>query len=188
MRPVIVTPPATEPVSLTEAQTHLRISGEADYVNSLITSARVQVERYLNRALITQTWDVYYSFWSYDMRLPYAPVQSVTSVKYFDLDGNEQTLSSSLYWTVTSADPAAIVRKYETTWPELQYGRPDAIVIRIVCGYGAASAVPEPIKHAIKLLMTDMYENRGTQVIGTSATKIPNYITDLIHSYKIYEF
>src|SRR5690606_1141690 len=127
MRPVIVTPPETEPINLDEAREHLRITGQDDYVTSLIQSARVQVERYLNRALITQTWDVYYSFWSYEMRLPYAPVQSVTSVKYFDLDGAENTLSDSLYWKVLSADPAAVVRKYETTWPELQYGRPDAI-------------------------------------------------------------
>jgi uncharacterized phiE125 gp8 family phage protein len=57
-----------------------------------------------------------------------------------------------------------------------------------VVGYGlSGTSVPEEIKHAIKLLITDMYENRGTVVMG-SVAKIPNYITDIIHSYKIYSF
>jgi uncharacterized phiE125 gp8 family phage protein len=57
-----------------------------------------------------------------------------------------------------------------------------------VVGYGlSGTSVPEEIKHAMKLIITDMYENRGTVVLG-SVAKIPNYITDLIHSYKIYHF
>lgn len=144
------------------------------------------VERYLQRALITQTWDVYYDDWC-EIKLPYSPLQSVTSIKYRDLDGVEQTLSSSLYY-VTKHEPAEVERVYDTTWPVLQYGRPQPIVIREVVGYGTTGAsVPEEIKSAMKLLITDLYENRGTVVIG-SVAKIPNYITDLIHSYKLYQF
>jgi len=55
-------------------------------------------------------------------------------------------------------------------------------------GYGdAVTDVPEEIRHAIKLLMTDLYENRGTIVLGT-VNRIPQYIIDLIHSYRIYTF
>lgn len=188
MKPVLVTAPATEPVSLQEAKDHLRISGTSEdtLITSLIESARIQVENYLNRALITQTWDVFYDEWKNEMLLPYPPVQSVTSVKYYDLDGAEQTLSASNYWSVTQSDPGSIVRKYETTWPELQYGRPSAIVVRIVVGYGAADDVPEPIKHGIKILLTDLYEQRGSVVVGANVTRNWKFVVDLIHQYKIY--
>jgi uncharacterized phiE125 gp8 family phage protein len=193
MTPVLITPPAAEPIDVAEVQTHLRVSGQTAEITRLIKAARGVVERYLNRALITQTWDAYYRNWC-ELKLPYPPlelgtVQTPTPpvVYYRDLDGNEQTLSSSLYH-LTKDEPAEIVRKYDTTWPELQYGHPQPVRIRVVVGYGAAgSAVPEEIKHAMKLIITDLYENRGTVVLGNVA-KIPNYITDLIHSYKIYHF
>lgn len=188
MNPVLVTAPSTEPVTLQEAKDHLRISGSSEdtLITNLIYAARVQVENYLNRALITQTWDVFYDEWKNEMLLPYPPVQSVTSVKYYDLNCVQQTLSASNYWAVTQADPGSIVRKYETSWPELQYGRPSAIVVRIVAGYGDADVIPEPIKHAIKILLTDLYENRGSVVVGTNVTRNWKFVVDLIHQYKIY--
>lgn len=185
---VLITPPAAEPVDITEVQTHLRVSGQSTEITRLIKAARGVVERYLNRALITQTWDAYYDSWC-DLKLPYPPLSITTApiVYYRDLDGAEQTLSSSLYH-ISKDEPAEIYRKDGVSWPDLQYANPNPVRIRCVVGYGAAgSSVPEEIKHAMKLIITDMYENRGTVVLG-SVAKIPNYITDLIHSYKIYHF
>jgi uncharacterized phiE125 gp8 family phage protein len=110
-------------------------------------------------------------------------------VTYKDLNGNSQTLTLSDYaHTVTAGVPGKIVKKYDATYPETEYGNPDAVVIRYVAGYGNAAAVPDDIKHAIKLIVTDLYEHRGTVVVGNIAHKIPGHITDLIHSYKVYEF
>ena len=56
----LITAPAEEPVSLTEAKTHLRVDTSADdtYIARLITSARAHVEEaILHRPLITQTWE-----------------------------------------------------------------------------------------------------------------------------------
>ncbi len=184
--PVLITAPTVEPLDIPEVQTHLRVSGQTGEIARMIKTARGMVERYLQRALITQTWDVYYEDWC-GIKIPYNPLQSVTTVKYRDLDGVEQTLSNTLYY-VTKHEPAEVERVYDTSWPTLQYGRPQPIVVRAVVGYGAdGTSVPEEIQHAMKLLITDLYENRGTVVMGTVA-KIPNYITDLIHSYKLYQF
>jgi uncharacterized phiE125 gp8 family phage protein len=188
MTPVLITAPAAEPLDTLEVQTHLRVSGQSAEITRLIKTARGMVERYLNRALITQTWDAYYVNWC-ELKLPYPPVSSSTApvVYYRDLDGVEQTLSSSLYH-ISKTEPAEITRKQGISWPDLEYQNHNPIRIRCVVGYGSTGAsVPEEIKHAMKLLITDMYENRGTVVIGV-ASKIPNYITDLIHSYKIYYF
>ncbi len=182
---VLTTAPEVEPVTLPEVQEHLRVSGQDEEISRLIKSARGIVERYLNRALITQEWDAYYDHWCNELRLPYPPLQTVDSVKYRDGEGAEQTLSASNYW-VTNNEPATIVRSYNTTWPQLQLGRPQAIKISVTVGYGDdPTNVPEEIRHAIKLVITDLYENRGTVVLGV-VNKIPNYIIDLIHSYRIY--
>jgi uncharacterized phiE125 gp8 family phage protein len=198
---VLVTAPASEPVTLTEAKTHLNVSGTSKdtYITSLIVAARGQVERYLNRALITQSWKVYYDCWKHELLIPFGKLQIADDtpgpaspvVKYYNLEGTLTTLTESdYYWVVNTTDPARIVRKYDATYPELQYGRPDAIEIAFTAGFGsAASAVPDEIKHAMKLLITNYYEHRGDVVIGSqTVAKIPSYITDLIHSYKLYEF
>jgi uncharacterized phiE125 gp8 family phage protein len=162
------------------------------YIGTLISTARRQIERYLNRALINQSWKVYYNCWKNELLIPFGSLSTVTSVKYYDTDGTLQTLTASTYyWVVTTEDPGRIVRKYEATYPELQYGRPDAIEIAFTAGYGAAaSAVPDEIKHAMKLLIGNYFENRSDLVVGSGVTamKLPSYVTDLIHSYKLYEF
>lgn len=194
---VLVSGPSEEPITTAEAKTHLHISGTSQdtYINTLIVTARRQLERYLNRVFITQDWKVYYDNWCNELLIPFGSLQYSTSadlvVKYYDINGAQQTLSEEdYYWVVKTTDPSRIVRKYDATYPELQYGRPDAIEIAFSAGYGdAATAIPDEIKHAMKLLITNYYEHRGNIVIGREqAQVIPSYITDLVHSYKLYSF
>jgi uncharacterized phiE125 gp8 family phage protein len=190
-RPVIYTQPTEEPLSLEEAKEHLNVrsSTQDAYIQSLIVTARKRLERYLQRALITQVWDLYLPCFHECIELPYPPLVSVGSVTYKDLDGDTQTLTlSDYYHTVTSDVPGKLVRKYGVTFPTTQYQNPDAVVIRYTVGYGDASAVPEDIKHAMKIMLTDYFENRGSMVIGNISHKIPGHITDLVHSYKVYQF
>jgi uncharacterized phiE125 gp8 family phage protein len=186
----IVTPPASEPVTLSEAKAQLSVTSSAHdtRITSLITTARRQVERYLKRALITQTWKVYYNCFHAVMELPYPPLQSVTHVKYYDDSGTLQTLSSDLYWEDLASEPGKIVRKYDAVYPELLAGRPNAVEIQYVAGYGDAEDVPEDIRHAILMLVTDYFDNRGEVVVGSIAQRIPGFIKDLVHDYRMYDF
>ena len=56
----LVSAPATEPVSLAEVKSYLRIDGTADdaVLTILIASARRSAEEYTKRAFITQTWQL----------------------------------------------------------------------------------------------------------------------------------
>jgi uncharacterized phiE125 gp8 family phage protein len=179
----LITAPTGEPVTLEEVKSHLRITNEDedDYISALIVTARKSIERYLNRALMTQTYDYYLENWKDVIRLPFPPLVSVTSVTY---NGN-LTLSTSVYDVVNYDDPGYIKRKYETSWPTLDV-RPDAVVIRYVCGYGDAQDVPEDIRHAILLTCGDLYAHRETILTDTRVFILRKYLTDLIHSYKIY--
>lgn len=198
----LITGPSSEPITLQEAQDHLNFrSGQEDYIDSLIVTARVSIERYLNRALITQEWKVFYDCWHGELKIPFGNLQLRASaigppavekrplVKYYNTDGDLTTLDEDdFYWVVNTTDPARIVRKYDAVYPQLQIGRPDAIEITFLCGFGSGpSDVPAPIKHAMKLLITDYFENKGTVVLG-SVNKIPDFVTDLIHTYKLYSF
>jgi len=186
---VITSGPSVEPLSVEEANTHLHVSGQDTYVSTLITVARRSIERFLNRTLITTTYKAYADKWDSVITLPYPTLQTVTSVKYYAPDGILTTLNpTDNYWVVNTDEPGQIIRKYDVTYPDLQDGKPDAIEIIYIAGYGLAVDVPADIKHAMKLLIANYYEQRSDVVVGTNATKIPNYITDLIHSYKIYKF
>lgn len=129
------------------------------------------------------------------MIIPFGNLQIVADesviIKYRDINGSLTTLTENDYfWVVNTTDPARIVRKYDAAYPELQYGRPDAIEIAFTAGYGATSAaIPDEIKHAMKLLIGNYFEQRSDVVIDRAqAQRIPSFITDLIHSYKLYSF
>lgn len=190
---VLKTAPTVEPITLADVQTHLKLSGETTYLTGLIKTARMMIERELNRSLILQTWTGYADRWGCELHIPYPPLIAVNSVKYYDLNGTLTTLSSANYWVDNKKQPGEIEYVYDFTPPELQYGRPNAIEVEFTAGFLGSgtdadkqAAVPEPLKHGMKVLITDMHEHRGQYVIGNNANKIPHYILDLIHSYKIY--
>lgn len=190
MNPVLVTPPASEPIDLATAKSHLEVVGtskNAD-ITSLITVARRNIERYLKRAMITQTWKVYYDCFNEEMILPFPPVQTLTHVKYYNTSGTLTTLASSNYFFDQFSEPARVIRGYDVTWPDLQEKKPNAVEIQFVCGYGDASDIPEDIIHAMKLLIEDYYDNRGEVVLGTFSQRIKGHISNLLHDYRIYRF
>ena len=174
MKTALVTAPTGEPLSVQEVKDHLRITHNDDpgYLGALITTARSYVENHCNRALITQTWDVFLDkfptcygyvrgdyFAGMEIRVPLPPLQSVTTLKYTDNDGVQQTWSSSNYTVDIKGIIARIVPAYGVSWPITRVV-PNAVEIRVVVGYGNASTVPQEIKQAMLLLISHWYENR----------------------------
>lgn len=191
---VLTSAPAVDPLTPAEAKTHLNLTGSSQdtYVGTLIKTATRAAEKYLNRVLITQSWKVYYDHWHFEMLIPFGKLQSVATVKYYNDAGNLAPLTESdFYWVVTTDEPGRIIRKYDAVFPVLQTGRPDAIEIAFTAGYGAsAAAIPEDIRHGIKLLITDYYEHRGSVVLSSRErpSVIPGHVANLLHPYKLYQF
>ena len=95
-----VTPPAGEPVSLSEAKLFLRVDtdDEDDVVTRAISAARQACEQFLSAALLPQTWS--YAVGQAGgcrVALPFGPVTSVTGVVVTDHAGNNTTLDSGSY-------------------------------------------------------------------------------------------
>jgi len=175
----IATAPSVEPVLIADAKVHCRVDADFtdddDYITGLIKVAREQVENFCSLQLITQTWEAYYPGWgSGEMELPFHPVQSVTSVEYTDLDGNEETFSSDEYILDSISEPCFITLADGCSFPAATLAKVNPVKITVVCGYGAAgSAVPGPICQAIKILVADMYENREQTLIGSIQSEFP---------------
>lgn len=184
----LITAPATEPVTLTEAKAHLRVdfSDDDTYIGVLITAARQWAEEFTRRAFVTQTWDLTGDTWPAGDRivLPLGNLQSVTSVTGTDESGTVTTVSSSSYVVDTSGEPGRIVLKSASAWPSTTV-RPGGFAVRFVCGYGAAAAVPEAVKAGIKLLIGHLYENREDVVVGVMATQVPMGARALLWPYRI---
>lgn len=191
----LVTAPAAEPITLAEAKAWIRQDSSDDdtLVASLVTAIREQVEGYLNRALVTQTWDLWMDAFC-DVEIPRAPLQSVTSITYTDDAGASQTLASSVYDVYTYHDAPGQVRlAYSQSWPSTRVVK-DAVKIRFVAGYADTSPiganVPQPIKHGILVTLAEYYENREISVVNNRAqiTQLPGHVERLLWPYRVMDF
>ncbi len=139
-------------------------------ITSNIITAREQLEGDTNRAYINQTITLKLDKFPSNgiIELPRPPLSSVTSIKYWDSDGVQQTVTASDYVVDTTSEPGRIGLATGKSWPTPR-GEIGDIEIIYVAGYGtAASDVPEGAKQAIKLLVGDLFEHRAIQIDHTS--------------------
>ena len=189
----LITAPSAEPFSTAEAKEHLRVdeSADDDLIDLLITAVRERFENDTSRALSTQTWEMYLDefpdSYSAGIVLAKAPVQSITSIKYIDDDGDEQTWDSSKYRVDLKSTPPRITPAYDESWPSARCVT-NAITIKFVAGYGDAADIPENINQALKTLMGHWYENRETIIIGTSAAPVPQTYDWLMAPHRVLRF
>lgn len=186
---VLLTPPASEPVSLDELKAHARISGNLDDVllGGLLKGARQWVEAYTRRALIAQTWALYLTGLPRTDRvaLSRGPVIVVNKIQFFDEDDEGQEWGTENYYVNNAAVPAEIVLRSGSVWPDATRCA-NGIVIEYVAGYGAnAESVPDEIKLAIRQLALHWYEHRGEASTSQTYAKAPLTIEALLAPYRI---
>jgi uncharacterized phiE125 gp8 family phage protein len=185
-----VTAPSTEPLSTAEAKLHLRVDIDDDdtIIARLITAARRKVEQYTRHALITQTWRMNMSGWPEDgdaFKVPLPPLQSVSSIKYKDTDGDESTWDSGEYIVDTDPTPGKVVLAHGESWPSTALYPTSPIAVTFVAGFGDASTdVPEDILAAMLLLIGHLYENREATVGVGNIQVLPLGVQSLLWDYR----
>lgn len=185
MRIAVVTPPAIEPVTSTEIKLALHIDDATEdaLISSWIKTGRELAEGFLRRALITQTIIVTYDdFPRTPFLLPRSPVQSITSITYYDTTNTSATVNLNSFIIDVSADPARIDLGYGEVWPAVVLRPMSGVVVRYVAGYGdAATAVPAAVKDAIMLYCGYRNENRTGEI-----TEVPRHFYDLLRPDRNY--
>lgn len=177
MRLSLTTAPLEEPIGLTDAKAHLRVTVDTEdvLITDWIRSARQEAERGSGRALVSQTWTGKMDHFpaSDEIVLPMPPLVSVTSVTYTDPDGDTQTFDSASYTVDTSGVHGRIYLNHGFFWPSIRIER-NAVSVVFVAGYGDASDVPDDIRAWMLLRIGQRYEHREGVVVGTIATKLPD--------------
>lgn len=199
---LLITGPTFEPITLAQAKVHLKTdpndTSEDAFIGNLITSVREQAEWYTRRVLCDQTWELRQNiFDKARIDLEKTPVRSITSIKYIDLAGIEQTIPTSptcIYSLVTGREPYAAQLGIYLIWP-VPRGDQDGIKIRFQCGYAYPDPetpaniidnIPASFKAAILLGIGHLYEHRESVVPGGTFHEMPMGFYDLLNPYRLF--
>jgi uncharacterized phiE125 gp8 family phage protein len=183
----LLTPPATEPITLADAKTHLKVDTTDDdaLITRLITAARARAEWHTGRALVTQTWRLWLDQWPCNgiMELPLPPLQTVSSVTVYAPDDSATVLNPATYQVDAASQPARLTLN-STVLPPTNARALNAVAVAFTAGYGdAASDVPPGICEAILELIAFLYENRGE-----APAELPLDILALLAPYRVFHF
>ena len=184
----------TELMTTEQAKLHLKedlVDADNDtYIDGLVKAARQWMELHTNRAFVTQTWTLSLDAWpdSGIFSLTPVPVISVTSVKYYDTDGVQQTLVSGTDYQVdVASEPARVALEPTATWPPIETDRLNAVEVIFVAGYGAAAAnVEVPLIHVNKLILAHLYAHPESVSEG-KLTEVPQGSEALLWPYRLEE-
>lgn len=184
MAAILIEPPVSEPISLSEAKNYLRVAHDAEdaLIASTISAARIQVESWTRRALITQTWRIVLDRWPSSATIvsPVSPLREVSAARVRDETGEAQPLDTDIFIANTASSPGLIVLDAGRV---IEPGQQTAgIEIDIEAGYGTAADVPAPLVQAIRLLLARRYEYRGESGRNDA---MPEGVAELIAPYRV---
>ena len=178
----VITPPVKYPVEPDEAMTWLKWDpsnlSDAQLIDEVIATATQMIEYYTARAIMTQTLEMHFVpeptveviagqlYSGYDslpstIKLWRPPLVSVasTGIKAVEENGTEHVQAATKYYVNTSSSNVGkIVLLSGSSWDYYPNG---SYKIQYVAGYGATvDKVPPPIRHAIKLMVSQLYGTR----------------------------
>lgn len=210
MQNILITGPATEPVSTDEAKAFLRFINhdtEDTFIAELIQAAREFFEEKTQLALINQTWRLTLddipskpskdSWWDgvregaiamlsepqRFIELPKSPLSSVTTFTAYAEDDTGTAFSD--FYADTGRRPGRIALRNGSVWPSATRGVAN-YVIDYVAGFGAsADEVPVDIKIAIKQIVSHWYENREILSFDAAGRDVPMGAHNIIKQRKV---
>lgn len=163
--------PASEPITLAQAKNYLRVDfdDDNDLITGLITSARLRLEKYAGIAISTRTLQVV-AYVDEFIELPYAPLNNITLVEYWDGSG----------WVTMGLGDYYILG---TTYKKIYMVANNRMEYRFTytCGY---TTVPQPIITATYKLLADLYDYRESSVEDSKPNSNITSAYELVKPYK----
>lgn len=150
----LVTPPASEPVTLSQAKAFLRIehNGDDAAITTAIMAARVAAEQYLRMVLLAQSWE--FSAGNpccVSLALPVRPVTSISAVTLVNEQGATRTLESGDYRASVAGDAVLFANSLSSEIVRVQF---------VAGAYADAASIPAPIIQGILHHVAAMMEVR----------------------------
>lgn len=184
LRPSRVTPPAAEPVSLSDLKSHLSIfhSDDDARLATLISGAVSDLDGFdgrLGRALVSQDWVQAFEEWTGRFVLPMPDISTAT-ITYQDENDATQTVAADQYEIIETHRGAEVVFKDVFQEPSTYDDALAPISVTFTAGYGGASDVPQDIKIAIWLMVQMDYDQPEPQ----HATAIRHAIASKIDKHR----
>jgi uncharacterized phiE125 gp8 family phage protein len=169
---------------VSDLKLHARIAETVEdaLLADLLDVAEDAAEQFTWRKFLTQTWDQYFDGFDDPLRLKYGDASSITSISYTDEDGDSQTLAATVYELGEEDGGPVVRRKYNQEWATTR-AHEDVVVVRFVCGYGAATAVPQRVHQAIRVHAAWDYRNREGQ-----AMPLPNTFYQLLRPFRLMRY
>jgi uncharacterized phiE125 gp8 family phage protein len=184
----LVTAPAAEPLTTTEAKAFCRVehSTEDALFTSLIAAARSFVERDAGLALVSQGWQVLFDRWDErGLRLRPHPFADLDSVEVWD--GTAFVAQDLAGFQVVSGRPALLL-PVDAIAPATPMRARQGIRIGYTAGFGeAATDVPDDILTAMKQLVAHWYEQREPTAVTQSLSVVGDVkftVASLLSQYR----
>lgn len=160
-----LTRPASEPVSIEEANKQLNLTATDDevHVGRLIRAARQWVEGHTHQRIVRQEWRLYFHSFADVMALAPSYAREVSQIQYIDSDGNTQTAATSLYDVDVAGQQ--IILAFNQSWPSTR-AHPNTVWIDVWAGMydetaspaGGVANIEEPVKQAMLMIVQQLYD------------------------------
>lgn len=155
----------SEIITTTNAKDYMRVDTSADdtLISQMIKQARIYIENYISRDIVSKTRSLYIASVNERFSLPFAPIASIQSIT---VDGS----ATSNYNTYGLDDLLVEM----TNMP----------VDNVVVNYTTAGFDNDLVKQAMLQLVATYYDNRGDFVVGKLLNVIPTSVKDILDSEK----
>lgn len=172
--PISVTTPSTAiPLDVSDADDHLRglYADDSTHLVRLIRAAAAYIENDLGIALLDTVYNETFACWDDwgKFRLGRAPLDTLTSVKYYDTDEAEQTWTNTNY--ITTGVPEIEIAA-DVTLPSVST-RQYPWSVQYTAGYGTATTdIPLVAQQAMRMIVEDWDRFRGNWITGTISVPV----------------
>ncbi len=128
-----------------------------EIIPGLIKAGREQAERFQNTCYLTQTWKITFDeFPPMPFEIKKRPLQALESVEYIDSDGVKTAMNLDDF--IVGVESNRIGFKARKTWPQVTLQEFDSVTFICKAGNDDITMVPETVKLAIKLFVSENIE------------------------------
>jgi uncharacterized phiE125 gp8 family phage protein len=190
-----LTAPAVEPLTLAEVKEACRIDGsdQDGFLARAIRAARELIEGPdgAGIVMVASRWRMRLDHLAGEVWIPMGPVNAIDSVELLDEAGTLQAVPPAAYQWRAGRYEARIKPAYGLTWPTVrrQY---DAVRITFTAGFPGTgedpailTAIPEPLRIAMLMLIGHWHEHRESVVVGQIPAEIQLGFRDLVNRYRV---